>query len=437
MSNTVNYIIQAVDKFSPVIQKFNKAIKRANRSVRGFGENMQSIGKSFALHVSAPLIALGAYAIKTASNFQQLKISFGAFMQAQKAPITGGQMFDKLFQFTKKTPFLFSKIAQSAKMLLTAISYKDLTGVMGILGDAAATTGSNLTDLSRIYMQVNQMGKMNAIVNRELNIRGINIVKQIAKTYKITTEQVMKLMQAGKITAKVFDAAFAAMDAKGGLFYHHMQMQMKSIAGRFTVLHDNVMMAANSLGIMIFKTLHLGSVIKKVSYYLGEFAEKIPKFAKAHPILTKVAVALGVILAIAAPLAVAIGAIAISISVISLPILAISAGVTAAIIGITLLVAWLRKFQSVSIAVKDIWKVIKASFEIPLAVIEKIGHFVGLGGKDHKALIHHTSGKQSAHITVHIKDKGNNVSKVASKKTNFPNLNIGLNMFDSHMLGSA
>ncbi len=78
---------------------------------------------------------------------------------------------------------------------------------MKLVADASAIAGSDLSEMGGIFNKVATAGKISAQEINQLNERGIPITQLLAETMNTSTQEVQKLVSAGKVGFPEFEAA--------------------------------------------------------------------------------------------------------------------------------------------------------------------------------------------------------------------------------------
>lgn len=123
---------------------FSKGLNDAKRSLKKVGQDMQRVGKSLSLSVSAPLIGLGAVTVKTAADFE-------ASMNRVKAALgSSEEEFDalgvKARELGESTQFSASEAANAIEILAkNGVSSADILG--GALDASLTLAAASASDM--------------------------------------------------------------------------------------------------------------------------------------------------------------------------------------------------------------------------------------------------------------------------------------------------
>jgi tape measure domain-containing protein len=180
-------------------------------------------------------IAMNAAAEQTQAAFTTL---LGSAEKAQS-------FLDDLRDFAASTPFEFPELADSAKKLLAmGFAAEDIIPMMTSIGDAVGALGGGSAEIDRVTMALGQMrakGKVSAEEMMQLAELGIPAWQMLADSMGLSTAEVMKLAEQGKITA---DTAIPALiNGMNQAFGGAMQTQAMTFNGLLSTLKDTASMA--------------------------------------------------------------------------------------------------------------------------------------------------------------------------------------------------
>jgi phage tail tape-measure protein len=139
-------------------------------------QSLVGIGAVF----SAGAIVGGLKSMVTeAGKFQQIETSFRVMIGSAG---DYKEVLNVLNQLSIKTPFTPEQVFKSGKALLAFnIEAKDLNKTVTMLGDIAAGTGKDLTELSVIYGQIKSSGRLMGQDLLQLINAGFNPLAEISK----------------------------------------------------------------------------------------------------------------------------------------------------------------------------------------------------------------------------------------------------------------
>lgn len=222
---------------------FTSGLKSSIGSAAGAIAKTAAVGFAAA---GAGLVALGGFAIKAASDFQQTRIGFeGILGSAGEADA----FLKKLQAFAASTPFEFPELATATQRLLSLGQTGDQAiETLRTIGDAASAVGAGAPEIEGVVTAIAQIqakGKLSAeelnqIAERLPNFNRGNFFEILAKNAGKSTEEVKKLAEQGLIpadiaTQSILESLKQVPGAMGA-----MDRQSKTLAGVMSTLKDNL-----------------------------------------------------------------------------------------------------------------------------------------------------------------------------------------------------
>lgn len=143
-----------------------QGIKRLQTSFQELGSRLTSIGSALSIGVSAPLVALGAGAIKAAADIDSLKRGLvavtGSSAEAER-------QFVQLREVAKLPGLGLEEAARGAVNLQAfGFSAKESVDILKSFGNALATVGKGRAELDRVILQLGQMAGANKVLLQDL-----------------------------------------------------------------------------------------------------------------------------------------------------------------------------------------------------------------------------------------------------------------------------
>lgn len=317
MSSTSTITIKAVDKFSAVLdnaaKKFEEVADSGQKMAKRFesaGKGIEKFGKGLTAAVTVPLLAVGAGALKSAADMEQLTVSFQTMLgSAEKA----NDLMSELKKFSAGTPFQLNNLAQGTKRLLAfGVESEEVLDVMRMLGDTAQGDAQKLDSLGLAYGKAFAKGKASM---EELNMiidAGVPIIGTLAEQLGVSNEEIIKMASQGQISAQTLTESFQIMTSEGGMFFEGMLNQSQTLSGLFSTLKDNIALASAEIGNAIIETFNLKEVvtgmIQTIGNWVQKFKELTPEAQKTIVVVAAAAAAIG-------PLTVAVGVLIKAIGV--------------------------------------------------------------------------------------------------------------------------
>jgi tape measure domain-containing protein len=170
-----------VVKISGDISSLDQATRKAVERVKTLGSNLQSVGSSLALGVSAPLAGIAGAALKAAGDLEAMKLGLVSVAGgAKQAEVQFAQLRE-----VAKLPGLGLKEAVQGSINLQALGFSAQKSQNLLLqfGNALATVGRGREDLNEVIRQLGQLGARGAVTAD--NLRPIlERVPQVASIIK-------------------------------------------------------------------------------------------------------------------------------------------------------------------------------------------------------------------------------------------------------------
>lgn len=184
--------------------------------------------------------------VNVRGQFQQLEIAFSTMLKSKEK---ANKLMLELVDIAAKTPFDLQGVASSAKQMIAYGSSAENVGdELVMLGNVAASVGSQLSEIAYLYGTLRTQGRAYAVDIRQFAGRGIPIYEELAKVLGVTKDEVSGLVKEGKVGFKEVEQAFKNMTSESGIYYNLMQEQSKSLTGQLSNLGDAWDTMLNEIG---------------------------------------------------------------------------------------------------------------------------------------------------------------------------------------------
>jgi len=266
----------------------NKQLGRVQRNMRSMTSNLTSLGQSMTKAITLPLAGLGAMAVKSAADLEQLETSF--------VSLTGGveeaaAMMEQLNEFTAKTPFQIENVANAARQLIASgTEISQVNEQLQFLGDIAATSGVTIEEIAAIFAKVNAKGKVELENLNQLAERGIPIFKALAEATGLPADK----LGAGAVSVEEFNKVLKSFAEEGGFAAGAMERLSQTAAGKFSTALDNLKQAGAEIGNQLLP--FISALLDKVTELAQSFAALSDGTKRAILVLGGMAAALGPLL---------------------------------------------------------------------------------------------------------------------------------------------
>ena len=244
-----------IDDFNVSAEAMDRHIRQVSTNIQMEAEDMEQSILDFAqkgaMYIQAYLVGQGMTGllqsiVEVRGQFQQLEIAFGTMLGSeQKAK----DLMDQMITTAAKTPFDLAGIAGGAKQLLAYGTAADkVNDTLVRLGNIAAGLSIPLNDIVYLYGTTMVQGRLYAQDVRQFTGRGIPLVKELAKMYGVTAEEINSMVSAGKIGFPEVEKVLNGMTDAGGQFYNLMEKQSASLTGMLSNLSDAWDSMLNDIG---------------------------------------------------------------------------------------------------------------------------------------------------------------------------------------------
>ncbi len=185
--------------------------------------------------------------LNSAGEMEQAQVAFETMLRSEQK---ADKLLKEIIEFAATTPFELPGLVESSKRLLAfGVAAEDIIPTMTQLGNIAAGVGrEKLPQMIRAFGKIKVRG--NATM-RELNsfiAAGVPILDELAKNLGVSTEEIFKLVRAGKIGFKEVAEATKTMSTGTGQFANLMEKQSKTYLGILTNIQDQFTRIANEAG---------------------------------------------------------------------------------------------------------------------------------------------------------------------------------------------
>lgn len=184
--------------------------------------------------------------IKIRSEFEGLDVAFTTILKSKER---ADRLMSEVVQFAATTPFGLTEVAKSTKQLLAyGVAVGDIKDELNTLGNIAAGVSQPIGEIAYLYGTLKTQGRAYAMDIRQFTGRGIPIIQELATVLGVAKNEVMGLVEEGKVGFPEVQKAFQNMTGTGGAFFDLMQKQSLTTGGRISNLKDQIDLMFNSFG---------------------------------------------------------------------------------------------------------------------------------------------------------------------------------------------
>lgn len=244
-------------------------------------QSLLTFAKNGAAYITSYLVGQGMTNLLTSivqvrGQFQQLEIAFETMLGSKSK---AHELMRQMEETAAKTPFDLDGVANCAKQLLAYGESADkVNDTLVRLGNIASGLSLPLNDIVYLYGTTMVQGRLYAADVRQFTGRGIPLVKELARMYGVTADEINNMVSAGKIGFPDVQKVLNKLTDEGGQFYNLMEKQSKSLTGMISNLGDTWDQVQDHLGEQN-QDLFAGA-INAAGYFL-EHLEDILKMVKA------------------------------------------------------------------------------------------------------------------------------------------------------------
>lgn len=299
----LNIKIGALDDFTHTFAKLSNKMNR-------LGKKATQLGKKLTTSVTLPIVALGAFSIKSAADIEQMTVA----LEGMAGGAEGAKnLMKELMQFSASTPFQLEGISDAARMLLATekIRVEELQDALTVAGDIAAGSKAEISEIAFVMSKAASKGRADMEILNMFLERGIPIMGALERQTGAQGKALEKMVSGGKISFDILFRAMRSLRDEGGVFESMMAKQSVTIKGLLSTLSDNFKLATASIGDSIVKTTKFQDRITSLTKAIQGFTEW---FNGLPPIVQEIAVWSAIFAAGLGPIIFGLGQILIGVA---------------------------------------------------------------------------------------------------------------------------
>lgn len=314
--------------------KLNRALSQSSARLKNFGAKLTGIGSRLSTRVTLPLALAGGAAVKSASDFERLRTSLNVLTGSAEE---GSRAFERLVQFSAKTPFQLSDLAAVNNQLIGfGMSTDEAFNSLKLLGDVSAIAGADLTRVAVAFGQSSAAGRiMQQDINQFIN-NGIPIYKILNSVTGASVDELRKMGSEGKLSFDLLRQGFQKATSEGGQFENGMQKLSGTFAGQFSTLKDNLNIALAEFGKILLPLLNKA---------MSSLTKLLRSFKNFDAETKRLVITLGLVAAALPIVVTLLGGLLSAIAVLTSPITLTVAGVVALGVALYEAMPFLDKFS--------------------------------------------------------------------------------------------
>lgn len=249
-----NMIKKGLDPMSPALDKMKSRmsaiqgqIPQTSSTFGGLAGAVSSVGMALGgAGIAYKMFDIAKSSIQAAAAMEQQQVAFTTMLgSAEKA----NALLADMQQFAETTPFQFNDIVDAGKrMIAFGFSAQEVIPKLRALGDVSAGLSVPLGDMAYLFGTIKTQGRaMTQDLNQFAN-RGVPIYEELAKVLGVSTNEVKKFAEQGKIGFKEIDQVFQNLTSNGGKFAGLMDAQSKTLSGQWSNFNDQLSKTAIIIG---------------------------------------------------------------------------------------------------------------------------------------------------------------------------------------------
>lgn len=244
-NNTVQYTLSLKDLMSKQLEKASAATQGLNRKIDQTRQGLKGLssigglGAGLGIGIgTAGIVSFGRQVVESLKNYEYFSASLRTLMKGDA--MAAKSLETSLISLASKTPFSLTEVQDATKQLLAyGFSAGTVTKNISMLGDVASALKIPFSDIAYLYGTLKTQGRAYSRDIMQFTQRGIPVVKELAKQFKVTDGEVMKLVEDGKVGFGDIEKAFQSMTSSGGMFFNMMAEQSKTVGGKLSNMSDN------------------------------------------------------------------------------------------------------------------------------------------------------------------------------------------------------
>lgn len=209
--------------------------------VKGIVQTALRDARSYALGVLIPLQRFAEEFInrgrEIAARNEQSRVSFEVLTGSIKE---ADELMRNLIDYAAHTPFeVRDLLSVSQGLLAFGERGEELMGTLKMLGDISGGVHDKFQILGLVFNQIRGVGKLLTQDFRQLSIRGMLFITDLAKYLNVSKSEAEALLASGSISFEQVRATLKMLTEEGGRFYQMMERQSQTVRGLTSTLIDS------------------------------------------------------------------------------------------------------------------------------------------------------------------------------------------------------
>jgi hypothetical protein len=222
-------------------------LTQAQAAIKQFGATATQVASAAGVALGG-LSAVGAvkWAIGLAADMQLMKLEMERLTgSSERASIVLNQLRD----LSIVSPLSLESLAQGAnRLMMTKIAAEETLPILKAIGDISSGNAEKFGLLVKALTDTKMAMRLTGQERNQFVNANFNPLLQIAERTGEAMPELIKRMEAGKVSFEEVKQAILDASASGGTFFGVMDTIGKSLSGRMDKLSDSVKVIATSLG---------------------------------------------------------------------------------------------------------------------------------------------------------------------------------------------
>lgn len=240
----IRFIVSAVDAATKTLDSVRWSLNQIRESSGGFLAAMESNQewlewvRNASWVALAGITALWAWAVKQASNLEQLRAIMNVTTNSAEE---WKRIFQEVNDLAVKTPFNTDDLARaSTTMMGFGVTSKTVMWDMKMLGDIALWNQERLQWLAYAFGQTSAAGRLTGNEMLQYINWGFNPLQIISEKTWESMLSLKEKMEKWAISVDMVREAMQIATSEGGRYYKAMDTQSKTFSGQMSALGENV-----------------------------------------------------------------------------------------------------------------------------------------------------------------------------------------------------
>ena len=333
MSKNINYNIKVgvigdaqLQKFQRTVEKINKSTAKSTKSIQKMGKSMDLLGKAAKTAGTAMAVFYSAKGLTSIINqadaIRNLEASFTVLLgSAERAE----SIMQDLFDIAKETGAPLNDVASAAQRLAVGLgemgaSNAQITQITETFIKLGRLGGASMADVNGALIQFSQglaSGRLQGDEFRSISERLPLVMRELAKELNVTVGELKQMGSDGEITADVMGNAMLNAAEDTNEAFKLLPRTFEQVSNNFNTMLISFLRSEEVISTIEAITAALRWFTERTKSFISNLQELIKwlgQFETALSLLKGAAISLGLVLAVAFPIAGMIAAVTLIIS---------------------------------------------------------------------------------------------------------------------------